>query len=281
MNSKPYILFDAGGTLVFPDQDFLIETAKSCGINLTHKQLFNGYYRLIHRLDWQVYNVGVPPRDPWPNGYAAALFENGLNLHRTNIDVMTKIVNARHIKKSLWTFTFPWIRETLVFLKAEGYRMSVVSNSDGGVKKVFQDLDLSQYFEYIFASQDIGIEKPDPNFFKIAINTIGIDPANVIYVGDIYNIDVKGANLAGIGAIHLDPLHLYDDISGIHFNKVTELTTFLPSYFASPQSFKPDIFPFIGNKINLFAGGHQSHEDNDCAFPSHYRENLTSLATFA
>jgi putative hydrolase of the HAD superfamily len=279
MNSKPYILFDAGGTLVFPDQDFLIETAKNCGISLTHKQLFDGYHRLIYRLDWQVYNAGIPPRDPWPNGYVAALFEYGLNIHRTNIDVLTKLVNIRHKKKSLWTFTFPWIREILVFLKAEGYRMSVVSNSDGGVKKVFQDLDLSQYFEYIFASQDFRIEKPDPKIFKAAINTIEIDPADVIFVGDIFNVDVKGANLAGIGAIHLDPLQLYNDISGIHLSRITELKTFLASYFASPQSFRPKLFPFIGNKINFFAGGHQSHEDNDCAFPSHYLENLTSLAT--
>ena len=53
-------------------------------------------------------------------------------------------------------------------------------------------------FEKIFDSQKIGIEKPDPEIFQEVLKELELSPSQVIYIGDYYEVDVKGANRAGI-----------------------------------------------------------------------------------
>jgi putative hydrolase of the HAD superfamily len=236
---KPYLLFDAGGTLIFPDQDFLIQEARTHGVELSYKQLYVGYYRLIHRLDCQARTQGHFPNLPWPRRYASDLFET-LGMVNSSTQAIARAADARE-KKSLWTFTFDWVRETLSQLEKQGYGMSVISNSNGRTTETFSDLDLADYFEAIISSWDLRVKKPDPGIFEIALNELELQPANVLYIGDIFEVDVVGANRAGIGAVHLDPLDLYIDRPGVHLHSVAELPSWLEQYAAAPEAF--DLFP--------------------------------------
>jgi HAD superfamily hydrolase (TIGR01549 family) len=238
---KPYLLFDAGGTLVFPDQLFLIQLAQKYGVELTEEQLFSGYYRLIHRLDQKARVQGKLPCDPWlPEGYAYTLFETLDRINTATIAV-AQDAETRHHQESLWTFTFKWVPEVLSHLAVQGYRMSVVSNSNGDTDEVFCSLGLAQYFEGIFSSHELGIEKPDPAIFGSVLNKLDLLPADVLYIGDIFEVDVRGANQAGIGALHLDPLGLYDNYPGVHLPDVRHLPGWLARYAAAPFDF--DLFP--------------------------------------
>lgn len=238
--SKPYLLLDAGGTLVFPDQALLIRQAREHGIALTDEQLFNGYYQLIYNFDYQARQQGLFPRDPWPQGYAQSLLTT-LGLNNGIASEVNAAVQARHRKKSLWTFTFPWVGETLSRLRALGYRMSVLSNSDGRTERVFQDLGLAHHFERIFDSKFLGCEKPDPAIFELVLRELSLPASDALYVGDIYVVDVLGANRAGIGALHLDPLGLYADWPGVHLPDVCHLPGWLARYAANPST--PGLFP--------------------------------------
>ena len=55
-------------------------------------------------------------------------------------------------------------------------------------------------------SQLVGVEKPDPRIFAIALERLGLAPADGLYVGDIYEVDVIGARRAGLDVILLDPM---------------------------------------------------------------------------
>jgi len=240
LRPKPCLLFDAGGTLVFPNQSFLVQQARKQGIELTETQLSDGYYRLIHALDRQADSQSGKFPDPWPNGYAYALFEI-LGIAGPATDAIAKAFRDRHRRKNLWTFTFDWVREALDCLAIQGYRMSVMSNSDGRTARVFQDLGLDHYFEHIFDSKILGLEKPDPAIFREALHEVNVPPANALYIGDIFYVDVLGANLAGLGGIHLDPLGLYAGWRGIHLRDVRDLPDWLDNHYVHSPDL--DLFP--------------------------------------
>jgi len=239
MLEKPYLLMDAGGTTVFPNPGIIIEFAQNYGIHLTDEKLHEGYYRLINLLDTQ-----EPfPRNPWPVGYTQALFDV-LKLSTPEVKKVVLDVNNYHKHNSLWTFTYPWVYTTLSKLRKLGYRMSILSNSDGRTKQIFDELNLSQYFEHIFDSKDLNCEKPDRRIFDIVLDQLDINPKGILYIGDIYKVDVLGANRAGIGGVHLDPLQLYRSRPGIHIDNITFLESWLASYLNYPAGFTPKLFPF-------------------------------------
>jgi putative hydrolase of the HAD superfamily len=57
----------------------------------------------------------------------------------------------------------------------------------------------------VIDSTVVGIEKPDPGIFKLALRRIGCPPENVVHVGDMLSTDIAGARGVGIEAVHFDP----------------------------------------------------------------------------
>jgi FMN phosphatase YigB (HAD superfamily) len=47
----------------------------------------------------------------------------------------------------------------------------------------------------------LGIEKPDPRIFQAALQALRVAPEEALYVGDLYEVDVLGAQSAGIEAV--------------------------------------------------------------------------------
>ena len=275
--TKPYLLFDAGGTLVFPDQPCLIQLARAYGIKLTHEQLFNGYCDLIYTWDHRVRKRGDDfPYNPWPEGYACALLES-IGISGPVVKAINQAVETRHRKKSLWTFTFSWVPEALDRLAAQGYRMSVISNSEDPTCEIFEAVGLAHYFEQIFHSAKLGVAKPDPGIFEGALCKLNLQPTDALYIGDIYEVDVRGANAAGIGGIHLDPLGLCADWAGVHLPDIRHLPNWLARYADDPTAF--DLFPFICPESLLQC----KNRDNaliDWSHSRHSQEHYTALAQY-
>lgn len=56
-------------------------------------------------------------------------------------------------------------------------------------------------FERIVASCEVGRAKPDPEIFLEAARRIGLDPQEILHVGDRWDLDVEGALRSGFGAV--------------------------------------------------------------------------------
>jgi HAD superfamily hydrolase (TIGR01509 family) len=110
-----------------------------------------------------------------------------------------------HQERHLWCATAAGTRETLGRLRAAGLRLGVVSNSDGRVDAALRAAGLRDCFEVVVDSALFGAEKPDPAIFRAALDALGVRPAEALYVGDLYEVDVLGANAAGIPAVLLAP----------------------------------------------------------------------------
>jgi putative hydrolase of the HAD superfamily len=65
-------------------------------------------------------------------------------------------------------------------------------------------LGLSSRLDIVVTSQDAGFTKPHPEIFRYAIKQAGVPPAETVYVGDQYQVDVVGSNDAGMKGILLD-----------------------------------------------------------------------------
>ncbi len=226
---KPYLLFDAGGVLVFPDFDFLANVARQNGLEMDAAEVAQTHWELIYAIDLETRQNGVL-KDPFPNGYAQALFKNHCP-SPAQLEAVAARVQARHHERHIWANTQSWVAPTLQSLQAAGYRMAVISNSDGSVEQILIDLDLRGYFEAVFDSEIIGYSKPDVRFFQHALQTLKLDPQDAVYIGDVVTIDMDGAQRAGLPGIHVDPLNLYAAWPGTHIPDITHLKDWLAENF--------------------------------------------------
>lgn len=94
---------------------------------------------------------------------------------------------------------FNEVNSTLEQLKAR-YVLGVISNGNSYPRR----LGLEQYFQFIVLSQDVGVEKPDPLIFLIALQKAGCASCDFLYVGDSQEEDIVGANRAGISVAWLN-----------------------------------------------------------------------------
>ena len=222
---QPYLLFDGGGSLVFPHQIVLARIADEFGQPTCAEQVFALYCQIIYEIDAYADEHGALP-EPFPKGYAWEFYRR-LGLCGENLVMAAEKINTYNREHNLWAYTFPWVRPALEQLAQQGYRMAVISNSDGRVAQIFHELALGNFFERVFDSHILQVEKPHPRIFEIALEELNLNPADAIYIGDVFHIDVVGANRAGLAAIHLDPLGLYDGWPGVHIPDITHLSDWL------------------------------------------------------
>ena len=67
------------------------------------------------------------------------------------------------------------------------------------------EVGLASYFEVIIDSAVVGIAKPDPRVFALAARALRLQAREVVYVGDIPDVDVVGAQRAGMAGVLIDP----------------------------------------------------------------------------
>ncbi len=82
-----------------------------------------------------------------------------------------------HKEKHLWSAVHPGTVEALERLRDSGYRLAVVSNSDGRAEEGLAAAGLRPFFEFVIDSQLVGFEKPDPRIFEVALRQLGVAPA--------------------------------------------------------------------------------------------------------
>jgi putative hydrolase of the HAD superfamily len=81
---------------------------------------------------------------------------------------------------------------------ARCYRLAVVSNGSSRVQRAkLARLGLGPAIPRAFLSGELGVAKPDPRPFRLALEWAGCEPGEALMVGDDPAVDVAGA--AGVG----------------------------------------------------------------------------------
>jgi putative hydrolase of the HAD superfamily len=93
-------------------------------------------------------------------------------------------------------------------LRARGLKTGLVANSWPEPGRVLRrdvaDLGLAPLLDTLVFSSDVGASKPDPRIFVYALDELGVDPLDAMYVGDRLATDVQGA--ASVGMITVQAL---------------------------------------------------------------------------
>jgi FMN phosphatase YigB (HAD superfamily) len=105
----------------------------------------------------------------------------------------------------------PEVPETLAALRAQGYRLGLVSNRDEPLGEVAETLGLDGLFDFTLSAGEAGAWKPDPAIFVHALKLAGVPPASAAYVGDNYYADMVGSQGAGLLPILYDPTGLFPE----------------------------------------------------------------------
>lgn len=77
------------------------------------------------------------------------------------------------------------------------YPMVLVSNFYGNVEAVLSDFDLRRYFRAIIESAVVGVRKPDPRIFQLGVDALGLEPGEVLVIGDSLRKDILPARSIG------------------------------------------------------------------------------------
>ena len=201
------VFFDAGFTLVFPDLDLTLAPLKAIDARPTQEQLFAAERHAKHSLD-AAHSHGDFGVDAhyWQTYYARLLEEMKIPHDPALLDALAA-ATRRGIN---WRTVRPGTSEVLADLRSR-YRLGVISNSDGTIARLLDELDLGQYFASVTDSHVCGCEKPDPRIFHAALQSLGATPEHSIYIGDLYSIDFVGARAVGMQALLMDAAGVYAD----------------------------------------------------------------------
>ncbi len=100
---------------------------------------------------------------------------------------------------------YPDAEPTLNYLKRKGYKLGLVTDTDGkpGIKsKRLKHLDFTRLFDVVVISgEDTVHTKPSPEPFLLAASKLGLNAEACAVVGDKPFTDIRGAKAAGMRAI--------------------------------------------------------------------------------
>ncbi|MBU4240028.1 MAG: HAD-IA family hydrolase, partial [Actinobacteria bacterium] len=136
----------------------------------------------------------------WGEMYALMLEEMGIDGDR---HVIGKAIYDYFGHGDRWR-PFPDVEPVFERLKEKGYRLALISNWDSRLAKLCFDMGLDRYLDSVVSSATIGLIKPDPHIFDVALRRMGVDPRRAIHVGDHYYADILGARSAGISPVMID-----------------------------------------------------------------------------
>jgi len=96
-------------------------------------------------------------------------------------------------------------KELLEYLKPK-YSLHIITNGFSEVQNTkLTGAGIKDYFDTITVSEEVGVKKPDPEFFRYALKKAGAEATESIVIGDEMAVDIDGARAAGIDQIFFNP----------------------------------------------------------------------------
>jgi putative hydrolase of the HAD superfamily len=217
------VIFDAGGVLLLPDAAAGQAAVATLDCESSREDWHRAHYTAnlaidqMTTLDWESARQVIASAVGVPDG---------------------KLDTAVALLEELMETT-PWVAvdgaaDALRALSGAGYQLAVVSNASGNVAQLLADNRVCSTEEtgltrvgIIVDSFLVGIEKPDPRIFHIALDALGVAADRSLYIGDTIRFDVIGARAAGLHPVHVDPFRLCADDGHSHIATLGDLARWL------------------------------------------------------
>lgn len=220
------VLLDVGGIFFVPVHDRILGAFSRAGLTPPVEMLDRAHYAGA---------LAFPADDEqldWPKRWRAYL--DGYMTECGTPDELREEVHlhldSEFADASLWMRELPGSRAGLRALSETGTRLGIVSNADGMIGQRLAELEILQVgpgvgvaVECVIDSGAVGVMKPDPRIFHLALEAMDISATDAWYVGDMPGIDVVGARAAGLFPVVMDPYQFHLDADYSRVSSLTEL----------------------------------------------------------
>jgi HAD superfamily hydrolase (TIGR01549 family) len=218
MAERRVIFFDVGNTLLFPNRAKMLAPI-SIDRHPTLEQWQALERRTKKEFDQGMQNGSVD-HGFWWTFHTYLLEELGENTGLLNALVESTQNSAN------WDQILPGTRQALDRI-GQNFRIAVISNADGGIERVLSRCGIADCFESITDSGIVGVEKPRPEIFEVALKAMQARADESLYVGDVYSVDYLGARNAGMEAVLLDVAGTYRNRELPRVESLEQLETWL------------------------------------------------------
>jgi HAD superfamily hydrolase (TIGR01549 family) len=86
---------------------------------------------------------------------------------------------------------------------SERYQLALAGNQPAGIKEFLRASGAPEYFHFQLVSEEMGVTKPDPVFFEIILDSLGVEPKEAVMVGDRLDLDIFPAKLLGLSTVQV------------------------------------------------------------------------------
>jgi putative hydrolase of the HAD superfamily len=224
------VFFDAGETLVYPHpsfaelftevlraEDVVVDPAMVQQVVSAYSQKFTETVQSGEAHLWST----SPQRSRafWDGVYRGFLHEVGV------IDDHDRLVDRLYTTFSdLASYRLhPDVVPTLDRLRDAGVSLGVISNFEEWLERLLETLGVAGYFPVRVISGIEGVEKPDPEIFRIALERGGVAAEESAYVGDHPFFDIEAAEEVGMVAVLIDRRGRYPEAGGIRITSLEDL----------------------------------------------------------
>jgi HAD superfamily hydrolase (TIGR01549 family) len=99
---------------------------------------------------------------------------------------------------------YPDVIPALTVLRCAGIRIGVISDWEAWCEQLLHHLELAPLLDFALISGVLGIGKPDPRLFRMALDQSGVPASRAVLVGDDPELDCEAAHAVGIMPVLLD-----------------------------------------------------------------------------
>lgn len=205
LGRKKIITFDFGDTLAstiptYPDR--MRMAMINLGFELTDKEFIDAY----HFADYQIYRLYISTGSINATDSQNLLFEimrdrlkieiSPTQLKKLTWEQMDKIDYRRKLTELAG--------DILDRLKSKGFALAIISNNDGYTFEKCCELGISNYFEAIVDSTNVGMIKPDRNIYMHTLRKLNVETDKSIHIGDLYGADILGGINSNLDVIWIN-----------------------------------------------------------------------------
>ncbi|MEZ0114041.1 HAD superfamily hydrolase (TIGR01509 family) [Catenulispora sp. EB89] len=211
MDHPRAMLFDFSGTLmrIEPAERWVRAVAEEGGLALDDGEVEHWARRLIEAGAWYgAYPTHVPEHlaelyeardldEPHHRAcYTGLIRESGWPWPE-----LVEPLYDRSNAAEAW-LPYPDALETVREAKDRGLATAVISNISFDIRPHLKHAGLLDLLDAVVLSYEVGLIKPDPKIFQLACDTLGVDPASAVMVGD-HAADGGGSAL-GVRTFYVD-----------------------------------------------------------------------------
>jgi putative hydrolase of the HAD superfamily len=207
------VLIDVGGVLLLPDHDRIAAALAQADVNVDRDLFDHAHYAGVAALD----QFTEGDREIWVRYNRA--FARACNIPEDALDDAVEHLLNEFATGAVWSRIIPGSVEALQDLAALDVKLAIVSNADGDTEQRLRELGICQIgpgtgveMAAILDSTVVGVAKPDPRIFELALDSLDVPAESTMHVGDTPGADVDGARAAGVHPVLLDPFELHPDL---------------------------------------------------------------------